>query len=1285
MSKLRRVISITVCLALLSAMVVVPYTASAVPQQPMQFHGDVTINGAVAPDGIEIDAKIDGITYSITETFTNTLGTPGRYGDIPHTFYVDADDIDTPAKEGGVNGDQIDFYVGDQFITSAVYQIGSAGNVLDLSYAEALPVASAPTNTVQYTAINVDPPTMKWSAPTSTPGGVKAYEIKVNAGDWINIGDGTQYALAGAVGDGDHTFNVRAIDLFDAAGATGSISFSIDTTAVGAVSGLARTTDANDNTPTFTWNAAAQAALYEIKMDSGSWTDVANVLTYTHSTALIDGSHTFSVRAKDDAGNDGPADSLTDFTVDVTLPSRPTDVAKTTPDNDTTPTFSWTASTDATSGLDNYEYKMDDGSWTSTLSSAAAYTHNTILDYGTHIFYVRAKDLSGNLSASSFVLFTLTSTVAGTIIIVSRTTADNDNTPTFTWNDVIGVNDYQVRLDEGAWSDALGDVTVYQFPSVIADGTHAFYVWEVGSFGTTAGNVTFFIDGTGPTVPSNLTRTTSANNNTPSFTWTHSTDARTGVDTYEIKLDAGEWTDIGYVNTYAYASAIADGSHVLYVRAKDGAGNNSTSAIVSFSVETVAPVVTVASPNGGEYLKGGTATTITWTTVDSNRGTVKIEYSTNSGNSWNTIVASTADTGSYAWTVPALNVNTAMVRITATDMAGNTANDMSGADFTIDSTAPVISGVSAPLNAITQTSARIDWVTDEIASTQVEYGTTDSYGSATILNTALSTDHAQTLTGLTPGTLYHYRVVSIDRVGNQSVSVDATFTSDAVSSAVAISNVDSTGLTSYSATISWDTDVAADSQVEYGTTAVYGSTTALDTTTKTAHSMAVSGLQANTEYHYRVLSGGAVSGDNTFTKSTDGAAPVIADVASGGISASTASITWNTNEMATSQIVYSTTSFTGTAYATGALARLAYGSFTAEDASLELGHGVGLAGISSSTTYYYRAVSKDGAGNETVSDESNFTTLADTTDPVVSDIRASGVTTNSAIILWLTNEMATTQVVYDAASHVAGVSTDYASSTQLVATLSHGHGAALAGLLPNTTYYYRTVSKDANDNEIVSSEQSFTTQPDGTAPEITGVTEANIGATSAIVLWLTNEDATSNLVYDVFSRSTAGAYALSAPTVEDTTADNMNHSIALSGLIDNTTYYYRVLSKDAAGNETISVEYNFTTGDATDPAVSNVNGVAITSTAAGVVWSTDEGSTTQVVYGTTSHSGETYADAAAARATYGLFSTEDLTLRNGHGVILDGLTSGLTYYYRVVSRDGSGNETISAEFSFVTS
>ena len=86
----------------------------------------------------------------------------------------------------------------------------------------------------------------------------------------------------------------------------------------------------------------------------------------------------------------------------------------------------------------------------------------------------------------------------------------------------------------------------------------------------------------------------------------------------------------------------------------------------------------------------------------------------------------------------------------------------------------MISAVQA--TAITQNSATIIWTTNEPADTQVEYGLTASYGSATVLNPTLSTGHSQPLTGLAIGTIYHYRVKSKDAAGNLATSADLTFT-----------------------------------------------------------------------------------------------------------------------------------------------------------------------------------------------------------------------------------------------------------------------------------------------------------------------------------------------------------------------------------------------------------------------------------------------------------------------------------------------------------------------------
>jgi Right handed beta helix region/Purple acid Phosphatase, N-terminal domain/Pel9A-like, right handed beta helix region len=98
---------------------------------------------------------------------------------------------------------------------------------------------------------------------------------------------------------------------------------------------------------------------------------------------------------------------------------------------------------------------------------------------------------------------------------------------------------------------------------------------------------------------------------------------------------------------------------------------------------------------------------------------------------------------------------------------------------TPDTTPPVISGVSS--SGVTSSGATITWTTNEASDTQVEYGTTTSYGSSTALNTSMLTSHFQALNGLSASTLYHYRVKSRDAAGNLATSGDFTFTTSSAS------------------------------------------------------------------------------------------------------------------------------------------------------------------------------------------------------------------------------------------------------------------------------------------------------------------------------------------------------------------------------------------------------------------------------------------------------------------------------------------------------------------------
>jgi len=199
--------------------------------------------------------------------------------------------------------------------------------------------------------------------------------------------------------------------------------------------------------------------------------------------------------------------------------------------------------------------------------------------------------------------------------------------------------------------------------------------------------------------------------------------------------------------------------------------------------------------------------------------------------------------------------------LTAYDTSGNESrfsHELSRAVQTADTTPPVISVVY--ISNITANSATIHWLTDEASDSQVEYGTSTSYGHVTTLDNSLETIHSQTLS-LLPSTRYYYKIYSRDASGNLVVSVNRSFMTNELSRAVQISDttppvisvVYVNNITGNSATIHWVTNEASDSQVEYGTSSSYGHVTTLDNSLETIHSQTLS-LLPSMRYYYKIYS-----------------------------------------------------------------------------------------------------------------------------------------------------------------------------------------------------------------------------------------------------------------------------------------------------------------------------------------------------------------------------------------------------------------------------------------------
>jgi hypothetical protein len=131
--------------------------------------------------------------------------------------------------------------------------------------------------------------------------------------------------------------------------------------------------------------------------------------------------------------------------------------------------------------------------------------------------------------------------------------------------------------------------------------------------------------------------------------------------------------------------------------------------------------LSITAPNGGENLTAGSITNITWASSDIDK--LKLEYSTDNGSSWTTIVSNiSASTGSYSWTIPSTASTNCKVKIS--DQSDLTFSDTSEQTFIISKAVSL--ALTKPAGGESwQTSSiqNITWNSEGITTLKLEYST----------------------------------------------------------------------------------------------------------------------------------------------------------------------------------------------------------------------------------------------------------------------------------------------------------------------------------------------------------------------------------------------------------------------------------------------------------------------------------------------------------------------------------------------------------------------------------
>jgi len=320
-------------------------------------------------------------------------------------------------------------------------------------------------------------------------------------------------------------------------------------------------------TLTATDDSSGIAAIH-FRTDGGAWQSYVSPFTVPS-----DGSHAIDYYSTDSSGNNEALRAAT-VKIDSTAPSSTVALAGTQAvDGSYISSVDVTlASTDATSGIQSSEYRVDGGAWRSYTSVFP------VSGNGTHTIEYHATDVASNVeTAKSSVVRISGSSFGPPVTLLQVTGAAGMNgwyvslvNVTLTATSPSGTGIFTMySVDGSGW-------TQYAQRFMLPEGRHSldYQSWDTAGFVEPKASTSVDVDLTPPT----LGGSPSGVQTTPDVTisWTGS-DTASGIARYEVSIDGGPTQSVG--TTTSLSRRWSDGDHTVRVTAYDAAGNQHATVI----------------------------------------------------------------------------------------------------------------------------------------------------------------------------------------------------------------------------------------------------------------------------------------------------------------------------------------------------------------------------------------------------------------------------------------------------------------------------------------------------------------------------------------------------------------------------------------------------------------------------------------------------------------------------------------------------------------------------------